>query len=245
MYVVGDGPNAIIWNYHIYGFGGGRNFEYSDYFADNGFTVVLPDFFRGEGLTGADFANMANVFAFNAKHTNWTNIQNDVDNKILPYLQKERGISTFGTIGTCWGGYNAVRLASYPESEWSVIFHTSHPGLIESLGEDEAAIYQEINHDMLLLNSAWEPESVRAGGLMDQILGNKFQSFDYLQDHGFVTRGNTSIPEVKSDVDDALQRALDFANQHKYDYTYPSSASSLAESIISFVVCVIHAFITL
>ena len=100
---------AIIWNYHIYGFGGGRNFEYSDYFADNGFTVVLPDFFRGEGLTGADFANMANVFAFNAKHTNWTNIQSDIDNKILPYLQKERGISTFGTIGTCWGGYNAVR----------------------------------------------------------------------------------------------------------------------------------------
>ena len=71
------------------------------------------------------------------------------------------------------------------------------------------------------------------------------KAVDYLQDHGFVTRGNTSIPEVKADVDDALQRALDFANEHKYDYTYPSSASTLAESIISFVVCVVHAFITL
>ena len=72
--------------------------------------------------------------------------------------------------------HNLFRLASYPESEWSVIFHTSHPGLIESLGEDEATIYQKIGHDMLLLNSAWEPESVRAGGLMNQILGNKFQA---------------------------------------------------------------------
>ena len=77
---------------------------------------------------------------------------------------------------SCWLiHHNLFRLASYPESEWSVIFHTSHPGLIESLGEDEAAIYQEVRHDMLLLNSAWEPESVRAGGLMNQILGDKFQ----------------------------------------------------------------------
>jgi len=49
--------------------------------------------------------------------------------------------------------------------------------LIDSLGEDEAAIYQEVGHDMLLLNSAWEPESVRAGGLMNQILGDKFQDW--------------------------------------------------------------------
>ena len=63
-------------------------------------------------MTLADFVpelNFTALAGFSAKHTNWTNIQNDVDNKILPYLQKEHGISTFGTIGTCWGGYNAVR----------------------------------------------------------------------------------------------------------------------------------------
>ena len=67
-------------------------------------------------------------------------------------------------------------MASYPESEYSVIFHTSHVGLIAgNPGEDEAAIYEDVKHDILLLNSAGEPESVRAGGLMNQILGDKFQ----------------------------------------------------------------------
>ena len=88
-------------------------------------------------------------------------------------------------------------------------------------------------------------ESKNIGRLLIYELKIPKKAVDYLQDHGFVTRGNTSIPEVKADVDDALQRALDFANEHKYDYTYPSSASTLAESIISFIVCVVHAFITL
>ena len=69
-------------------------------------------------------------------------------------------------------------MASYAESEYSVIFHTSHVGLIENNpAEDEAAIYEDVKHDILLLNSAGEPDSVRAGGLMNQILGDKFQDW--------------------------------------------------------------------
>ena len=66
-------------------------------------------------------------------------------------------------------------MASYDESEYSVIFHTSHVGLIQNTGGDESAIYEDVKHDILLLNSAGEPDSVRAGGLMSQILGDKFQ----------------------------------------------------------------------
>ena len=46
MYVVGEGPNAIIWNYDVYGFDAGRTRQYCDFFAQNGFLVVLPDWFR-------------------------------------------------------------------------------------------------------------------------------------------------------------------------------------------------------
>ena len=67
-------------------------------------------------------------------------------------------------------------MASYPESEYSVIFHTSHVGLIQgNPAENETSIYEDVKHDILLLNSVGEPESVRAGGLMNQILGDKFQ----------------------------------------------------------------------
>merc|ERR1711935_811232 len=48
MYVVGNGTTALIWNYDIYGFNSGRTREYCDLFADNGFLVLLPDYFRGE-----------------------------------------------------------------------------------------------------------------------------------------------------------------------------------------------------
>ena len=66
-------------------------------------------------------------------------------------------------------------MASYAESEFSVIFHTSHVIMIENTGGDESTIYKDVKHDILLLNSVGEPESVRAGGLMNQILGDKFQ----------------------------------------------------------------------
>ena len=61
------------------------------------------------------------------------------------------------------------------------------------------------------------------------------KSVDYTQDHGWVTRGNISIPEVKADVDDAIQRALDFANDYKYDY---SSTSILTQSLIASIICI-------
>merc|ERR1712113_797383 len=119
-----------------------------------------------------------------------------------------------------------------------MIFHTSHVTLFGLTGDDEASIYNDIGHDILLLNSNSEPDSVRPGGLMEEILGDKYQSFEYDQNHGFLTRGNISIPEVKADVDDALKRATDFANDHKYDYMYVSSASILAQSLISLIICI-------
>ena len=47
--------------------------------------------------------------------------------------------------------------------------------LIESTGGDATSIYNDVGHDILLLNSAGEPDEARAGGLMNQILGDKFQ----------------------------------------------------------------------
>ena len=42
---------AIIWNYDIFGFNSGRTREYCDYFADNGFLVILPGwFFKQYGM---------------------------------------------------------------------------------------------------------------------------------------------------------------------------------------------------
>lgn len=51
LYVVGNGTKAIIWNYGIHGFNGGsRARQFCDLFADNGYMVILPDYFRGDSL---------------------------------------------------------------------------------------------------------------------------------------------------------------------------------------------------
>ena len=83
-------------------------------------------------------------------------------------------------------------------------------------------------------NRLFESRSMTLNSLNLTIV-HSIKSVDYTQDHGWVTRGNISIPEVKADVDDAIQRALDFANDYKYDY---NSASILAQSLISLIICI-------
>jgi len=49
-YVVGDGPSAVVVIYDIFGFTSGRTRYFCDWLAKNSkYTVILPDFFRGEG----------------------------------------------------------------------------------------------------------------------------------------------------------------------------------------------------
>lgn len=56
VYVVGNGRKCILWNYDIFGFNpsASRTRQFCDLFADNGYMVILPDYFRGDSL---DFVN--------------------------------------------------------------------------------------------------------------------------------------------------------------------------------------------
>jgi len=47
IYRVGNGSRCIVWNYDIFGFNEGRTREIVDLIADNGFTVLIPDYYRG------------------------------------------------------------------------------------------------------------------------------------------------------------------------------------------------------
>ena len=78
------------------------------------------------------------------------------------------------------------------------------------------AIYNEVKGDIFFANSVNERDENRAGGLVNEILGDdRFNAKDYDQAHGWVVRGNISDPAVKVDVDDAIQLALQFALDHK------------------------------
>ena len=108
------------------------------------------------------------------------------------------------------------RMASYPQCQFSIGFHSSHWAFLKYYtGDDYIQVFQDITNDVLLLNSNAEPDENREGGLLEQVIGPKFYSKDYDQDHGWVVRGDLEIPAVKVDVEDAVLLALEFALDRK------------------------------
>ena len=66
---------ALIWNYDIYGFNSGRTREYCDLFAENGFLVLLPDYFRGEVFP----EELNDQGEFSCRMTDWARLSKDLD----------------------------------------------------------------------------------------------------------------------------------------------------------------------
>jgi hypothetical protein len=51
---------------------------------------------------------------FGVRVSNWTSLEADWVSRLRPFLT-ERGVSSFGSIGTCWGTYVTVKTATLPE----------------------------------------------------------------------------------------------------------------------------------
>jgi len=113
-----DKPSkAIIFIYDIFGFGkppkNGNVRRVCDYFAENGFCCVMPDFYRGKEWD----ANKHTPSDHPAEFGKWwqdvansEQVKKDVD-VVMKELEK-RGIKKVGIIGTCWGGLQAFILAA-------------------------------------------------------------------------------------------------------------------------------------
>jgi hypothetical protein len=118
---------------------------------------------------------------FMCKYTNWEKLKYDIDEVVIPYL-RVNGATKFGTVGTCWGGYNIIKLSEYSQCLFAIGFHASHfPMMKFTTGEDYIAAFQAVTNDVFLANSIGEPEENSQGGLLDQIMGDK---------HEFYARGN-------------------------------------------------------
>ena len=75
-------------------------------FAENGFLVILPDYFRGDVFP----ESLRDQGEFMCKHTKWENLRVDLEEIVIPFARLN-GAAKFGTVGTCWGGYNMIRLS--------------------------------------------------------------------------------------------------------------------------------------
>ena len=86
-------------------------------------------------------------------------------------------------------------------------------------GSQEEMITSVKNADFLLLPAGNDPESVKIGGDVENwvrnFAGQKIEIFDFPEmEHGWVPRGNVSIPDVERDVKLAMERTADFFKEH-------------------------------
>merc|ERR1712200_261596 len=114
---------CIIWCYDVFGFKGGRTRQMCDFLAENGYLVIMPDFYRGDMCDPA--AEPDRIGGYIKDVTKWPSLKLDWEKKVKPYAEKN-GAKTYGSVGTCWGSYVVLRLAEDVGFNAGVSFHPSH-----------------------------------------------------------------------------------------------------------------------
>lgn len=210
IYTVGTGPKCIIWNYDIFGFDSGRTRQLCDYFAQQGYFVILPDYYRGALFVPGS----PGIGDFLSQVSNWTSLRSDWDK--VKQFALSKGAETFGTIGTCWGSYPVIRLSTLPDFKAGVSMHPSHsPIMSKYLNENEADILTQVKCPQLLMPSRTDSPNVKPDGLSEQILKDNVTIIEFNEmDHGWTTRGDLSVPNIDRDVHSALDEALKFFKRH-------------------------------
>ena len=204
IYVVGNGRKCIIWNYDIYGFDSGRSRQLCDEFAAEGFTVIMPDYYRGTSYGTAGWTTAEDKAV-------WSNLRQDWEGKIHPYAVESKGAESFGTIGTCWGSYMTIRLSSYPMVVAGVSMHPAHSEIMAKLGEDEEEIMRRVGNKQLMMPSMNDSSHVKPGGLAERILGDRVEILKFPEMmHGWTTRGRLEDEKVNRDVRKAVNKAIQF-----------------------------------
>jgi len=214
IYRVGNGSRCIVWNYDIFGFNGGRTREIADLIASKGFTVLIPDYYRGEAAKKHKLDRHLGLFV--RKHSHWGKLKKDWENVVLPYAE-DHGCTTIGAIGTCWGSYMVVRMSSHPLISAGVSMYPSHSTVIKVMKENEKDILAQIQDGskQLFLPSAQDHKNVRPGGIGETVLGSRLKIVEFPDmKHGWTTRGDISGEEVKRDVGKAIKRAVEHFETH-------------------------------
>jgi hypothetical protein len=69
---------------------------------------------------------------------------------VLPYLRDTLGVTSVGTVGTCWGSYVVVHTSTYNIVKAGLAAHPYHSELAELfVSEDEVDLYEQINRNQV------------------------------------------------------------------------------------------------
>ena len=92
-----------------------------------------------------------------------------------------------------------------------VSMHPSHPIFMGTAGDDEAEVLGLIKSPQLFLVEGGAVDSVKTGGLSENVLGDKLTVVEFPDmTHGWTVRGNLEEPDIARDVLKAKQLVIDF-----------------------------------
>lgn len=211
IYRVGQGDKCIVWNYDIFGLDSGRTKEMADLFSDNGYMVLVPDYYRGEFR---DPAVDQDIGPFLKGKSNWSLLEEDWLKRVRPHAVNN-GAKKFASIGTCWGSYVTLKLSGLGEMAAGVSWHPSHVVVSNLTGENVSTLFENIKCPQLFMPAGADAPEDRLGGLASQILGSKLEIVEFNEMlHGWTVRGNMTDPAISRDVHKAVEETLAFLKKH-------------------------------
>ena len=234
-----DCKKAIVLIYDVHGFSGGRIKGVCDAIAAQGFHVVMPDFY-GEsagindkgGFSSPEGAwcllwrlHRASVLTCSCfcsgvawlKTYDWTRLEKNLK-EVQTEVLEPKGITSVGAVGFCWGAYVVFKMSAAGMIRAGASCHPSlqiGPYLFEDPIADQAAAAK---CPMLLCPAKNDPKEVQEGGvvqtsLTERDIACKVRAFPDMQ-HGFVPRGDATVPEIKRDVQLAVEEVGSFLSAH-------------------------------
>jgi len=207
---------AIIVNYDIMGINLGRNRAICDQLSrDTGYHVLMPDFFRnGDGVMnygGFDLATGMTPEGL-AWFSTMTSQRVLSDTDLVYQYMNDAGfeIESYGSTGYCFGGWVGFHQATTGKISAHVSAHPSFSG--GEFGLEN--LVKAVQSPIMMLPAGNDPDYVKEGGNIEQWLefvDQKVEVFEFPDMyHGWVPRGNVSIPEVERDVKLVMEKTVKF-----------------------------------
>lgn len=209
IYTVGQpGAKAVIVLPEVFGWSG-RLKGICDTLANEGYLVIMPDCHRGDTAAGkADFKAWA-------QQTPWAKVNADLT-LVMGWLG-ERGATSVGAIGFCWGVWALAKASSEGfDLKCGVGPHpsTKLEGLV--FDGDEKAMLQAAKMPILMMPASNDPAPLKPGGELAAVVeanGGSSVPFEEMS-HGWASRGDLSKPAVARDAKDCYERALAHFKAH-------------------------------
>ncbi|XP_065190623.1 carboxymethylenebutenolidase homolog [Sycon ciliatum] len=225
-YLVGQGTRALVLAHDIFGWGRTttRARAFCDQLANEGFLVIMPDFYRGTAWPPRKPVDDDMVPWLQTVPVE--TLLDDAHSKILPYLREEHSVKSIGWAGVCWGGWLGQKVAA---TDGAVSCGVSyHPSLqMEEMvyGGNMMNMLSAVTCPQLLMPTGNDPKMAQEGGEVIATLnassvesvrdGCQIHAFPDMV-HGFMCKIIEDITkeEVIRDATLAFRLSIDFFKKH-------------------------------